>query len=145
MQTLSQSSPSLDVVCSPASAGVQMLFALSHCLSPVLPHNIFLSKAEFECRRLGQKVFSRAATDAKSQKVDETWRESLYRVYRSGQQNMRVAVYGAKHDAAMFEQLLQDICVFDDTGLSGNAMVDTAVSGSPKVRGCSSLTAQNAC
>ena len=33
----------------------------------------------------------------------EGWRDSLYRVYKSGQQSMRVAVYGCKHDAAMFE------------------------------------------
>ena len=81
-------------------------------------------------------MFSRAATDPKAQKVDESWRESLYRVYRSGQQNMRVAVYGAKHDAAMFETLLQDICVFEGTGTAGNAMVDTAVLGVPKVGVC---------
>lgn len=85
-------------------------------------------------RRLGQKVFSKAASEAKSQKVDETWRESLYRVYKSGQQNMRVAVYGAKHDAATFETLLQDICTFDDPASTGNAMIDTAVLGTPKVQ-----------
>ena len=35
------------------------------------------------------------------------WRESLYRVYKSGHQSMRVAIYGCKHDAALFEELLQ--------------------------------------
>lgn len=86
-------------------------------------------------------MFSRAATDPKSQKNDETWRESLYRVYRSGQQNMRVAVYGAKHDAAMFETLLQELCAVDGEGTGGNAMVDTAVLGAPKV----TLPPQNPC
>ena len=47
---------------------------------------------------LGAKVFS------KPNKVEaEGWRDSLYRVYKSGQQSMRVAVYGCKHDATLFE------------------------------------------
>jgi len=49
-------------------------------------------------RVLGAKVFS------KPNKVEaEGWRDSLYRVYKSGQQSMRVAVYGCKHDATLFE------------------------------------------
>ena len=39
-----------------------------------------------------------------------SWRESLYRVYKSSSQSMRVAVYGCKHDASTFETLLKEIC-----------------------------------
>ena len=44
-------------------------------------------------RSLGQKVFSRPG--AAAAKEEETgWKESLYKFYKSGQQSMRVAVYG---------------------------------------------------
>lgn len=82
------------------------------------------------CRNLGQKVFSKPLTAEA-----DSWRESLYRVYRSGQQSMRVAVYGCKHDAALFESLLQQFCEFKQLGLIGDAMIDTACLGGPKVRG----------
>lgn len=39
-----------------------------------------------------------------------SWRENLYRMYKSSSQHMRVAVYGCKHDASTFETLLQEIC-----------------------------------
>ena len=68
------------------------------------------------------------------QKVEEGWRDSLYRAYKSSQQSMRVAVYGTKHDAATFERLLRDICVFEPVTQSrASAMIDTAVLGCPKV------------
>ncbi len=63
----------------------------------------------------------------------EGWRESLYRVYKSGQQSMRVAVYGCKHDAVLFELLLQQYCHFTDRGALGDTMIDTASLGCPKV------------
>ncbi len=37
-----------------------------------------------------------------------SWRDSLYRVYRSTGQHMRVAVYGSKHDPTAFETLLRE-------------------------------------
>lgn len=80
-------------------------------------------------RTLGQRVFMRPG----AAKEEDGWRESLYRVYKSGQQSMRVAVYGCKHDAAMFEHLLKEYCVFDQPGLAGNAMIDTACLPVPKV------------
>ena len=82
------------------------------------------------CRSLGQRVFIRPGGHAKD---DDGWRDSLYRAYKSGQQSMRVAVYGCKHDALMFELLLKEYCIFDTPGLSGNAMIDTACLGTPKV------------
>ena len=50
------------------------------------------------------------------------------------QASMRVAVYGAKHDAAMFEELLKGYCVLDPEHTLGSAMIDTACLGTPKVR-----------
>jgi hypothetical protein len=46
---------------------------------------------------------------------------------------MRVAVYGAKHDAAMFEELLKGYCALDPAHTLGHAMIDTACLGTPKV------------
>ena len=60
------------------------------------------------CRKLGQRVFSKPGAGAGAPAAEEPgWRESLYRVYKSGHQSMRVAIYGCKHDAALFEELLQ--------------------------------------
>ena len=60
-------------------------------------------------RRLGQRVFSKQAPAGAGAPAAEEpgWRESLYRVYKSGHQSMRVAIYGCKHDAALFEEMLQ--------------------------------------
>lgn len=81
------------------------------------------------CRTLGQRVFLQPTV-----KEEDGWRDSLYRAYKSGQQSMRVAVYGCKHDAAMFEILLKEYCTFEQPGLSGNAMIDTACLDTPKVK-----------
>lgn len=83
-------------------------------------------------RVLGAKVFSAPATKAPEV---EGWRDSLYRAIKSGQQSMRVAVYGCKHDAAMFEVLLKEYCKYGpETGLLGDAFIDTACLDAPKVR-----------
>ena len=71
--------------------------------------------------------------------ADQSWARfsivrAVHRAYKSGQQSMRVAVYGTKHDAATFERLLRDICVFEPVTQSrASAMIDTAVLGCPKV------------
>ncbi|KAL3158161.1 hypothetical protein ABBQ32_011753 [Trebouxia sp. C0010 RCD-2024] len=80
-------------------------------------------------RNLGTQVFSRPVVN-KDQV--ESWRESLYRVYRSGQQSMRVAVYGTKHDASLFEELLKTASQFEALGTIGNTMIDTACLNIPK-------------
>ena len=81
---------------------------------------------------LGAQVFS--APEKKAPEA-EGWRDSLYRVYKSGQQSMRVAVYGCKHDAALFEVLLKAYCDYGPhTGMLGDAFIDTACLDAPKVR-----------
>ena len=81
-------------------------------------------------RNLGTQVFSRPVVN-KDQV--ESWRESLYRVYKSGQQSMRVAVYGTKHDASLFEELLKQASQFQALGTIGDTMIDTACLNIPKV------------
>jgi len=58
----------------------------------------------------------------------------LSRAYASGTRSMRVAVYGAKHDASLFEAHLKRLCVFGRTmGAPGDGMADTASLGGPRV------------
>lgn len=76
------------------------------------------------------KVFSQPAAVNAQEK--ESWRDSLYRVYKSGQQHVRVAVYGAKHDTTVFETLLKQICAQPVNGQHvGERMIDTTVLGGP--------------
>jgi hypothetical protein len=41
---------------------------------------------------------------------DTSWRDSLYRIYSNSSTSMRVAVYGSKHDAGIYERLLREFC-----------------------------------
>ena len=47
------------------------------------------------CRKLGQKVFSRPGVAAVVKDEDVGWRESLYRVYKSGQASSPLLSYTA--------------------------------------------------
>ena len=47
---------------------------------------------------------------------------------------MRVAVYGTKHDASLFEELLKEASQFEALGAIGDTMIDTACLNIPKVR-----------
>lgn len=91
------------------------------------------------CRSLGQKVFSRPGTAAVKEE-EAGWKDSLYKFYKSGQQSMRVAVYGCKHDAGMFEELLKEYCLLDPAVSLGNTMIDTACLNAPKVNSSSGAT-----
>ncbi len=55
-------------------------------------------------------------------------------MYKSGQQSMRVAVYGTKHDASLFEELLKEASQFEPLGTIGDTMIDTACLNIPKAR-----------
>jgi hypothetical protein len=59
------------------------------------------------------------------------WKESLYRMYATGSANMRVAVYGAKHDAAPYEELLRKFCAVQELvrGADSTSWVELAVIG----------------
>lgn len=64
-----------------------------------------------------------------------SWRESVYRAIKSGQQSMRFAVLGSKHDSSTFETLLQESLRFEELGCITDTMADTAVlKNAPKVK-----------
>ncbi|EIE23713.1 hypothetical protein COCSUDRAFT_41874 [Coccomyxa subellipsoidea C-169] len=112
-----------DLVCGTSTGGI---LAVALALK-----KLTLKDCEQIYRNLGQKVFSRPGAAA-AKEEEAGWRDSLYRAYKSGQQSMRVAVYGCKHDAAMFEELLKEYCTFDPEAMLGAAMIDTACLNTPK-------------
>ena len=61
------------------------------------------------------------------------WRDSLARAYASGTRSMRVAVYGAKHDAALFEAIVKRLCAFSAVGAPGSDLTSIAASGAPRL------------
>lgn len=56
----------------------------------------------------------------------EGWQQSLYRIYKNGTSNMRVAIYGCKHDASVFETLLQQTLQIKHLGCVSERMIDSA-------------------
>ena len=54
------------------------------------------------------QVFNQS-TATKSEDMQASWRDSIWRMYKSGSQHMRVAVYGCKHDPTAYEGLLKEI------------------------------------
>jgi len=61
------------------------------------------------------------------------WRDNLVRAYHSSTRSMRVAVYGAKHDAALFELYLKHLCVFGSVGAPATALPGDAGDGGAAV------------
>ncbi|KAI8470882.1 MAG: hypothetical protein J3K34DRAFT_520933 [Monoraphidium minutum] len=78
---------------------------------------------------LGRKVFNQSTVAAE----DAGWRESLYKLYATGSHSVRFAVYGFKHDAAPFEELLREYCRLKPLGCVGDGLIDSAVLGGPYV------------
>lgn len=111
-----------DLICGTSTGGILAAsLAIKH---------LSLDDCDNIYKRLGRQVFSQPAPNANQDK--ETWRDSLYRVYKSGQQHVRVAVYGAKHDTTVFESLLKQICAQPVDGrVVGERMIDTSVLGGP--------------
>ena len=70
---------------------------------------------------LGTRIFAPSSKDATSAAAasqeqastptSQSWSEGLMKLYRSGEQGMRVAMYGAKHNTPLFEELLQENCL----------------------------------
>ncbi|GLI68628.1 hypothetical protein VaNZ11_013106, partial [Volvox africanus] len=67
------------------------------------------------------------------------WRDSLIRVLRGTSTNLRVAVYGFKHDASTFEDLLREMCDVRRLGCVNNQLIDAAALGAPKVAAVATL------
>lgn len=66
----------------------------------------------------------------------QSWSEMLTRMYRSGEQGVRVAMYGAKHNTPLFEALLQERTDARKLGCVEDMTVDASWLGGPKVFGC---------
>ncbi|KAJ9510144.1 hypothetical protein QJQ45_015630, partial [Haematococcus lacustris] len=87
-----------------------------------------LDQVEDIYTKLGHKVFNQAAArrgDAEPSAA--SWGESLWRMYQSGSQHVRVAVYGCKHDPTAFEGLLMDMCnIKDKMGCISDQFIDAS-------------------
>lgn len=81
---------------------------------------------------LGKRVFSKRAAaaavgpEAGGGAARESWAESLARMYRSGEESMRVALYGAKYSADVFEQLLREASCLTAKGCGALCVFGTA-------------------
>lgn len=94
---------------------------------------------------LGTQVFAASSKDSPStnaaQEPDRTlntqssqsWSEGLMKLYRSGEQGMRVAMYGAKHNTPLFEELLQGKTHLQSRGTLNDMVIDAACLSGPKV------------
>jgi hypothetical protein len=95
---------------------------------------------------LGGRVFAHGSVEgaAKVSEVQEvaavstgpTWSELLSKMYKSGEQGMRVAMYGAKHNTPLFEELLRGKTDIRSLGCVDDMMIDAAWLGGPHVFGC---------
>ena len=76
---------------------------------------------------------SAAAANARAPPPPSGWRDNLVRAYHSSTRAMRVAVDGAKHDAALFELYLKHLCVFGAQGAPATALPGDAGDGGASV------------
>ncbi|GBF89188.1 phospholipase A [Raphidocelis subcapitata] len=84
---------------------------------------------------LGRKVFNQNTVVAE----DAGWRESLSKLYATGSHSVRFAVYGCKHDAGPYEELLRDYCRLASMGCIADRLIDTSVLGGPYVFAAATL------
>ncbi|GFR41419.1 hypothetical protein Agub_g2103, partial [Astrephomene gubernaculifera] len=67
------------------------------------------------------------------------WFDGMFSLLRGTSTNLRVAVYGFKHDASTFEELLRQMCDIKKLGCVGNQLIDAAALGGPKVAAVATL------
>lgn len=90
---------------------------------------------------LGTRIFAASSKDAPPASVaqevgtptSQSWSEGLMKLYRSGEQGMRVAMYGAKHNTPLFEQLLQEKTNLQSLGTLNDMAIDANCLSGPKV------------
>jgi hypothetical protein len=101
-----------------------------------------LDEMEDVYMELGTRIFAASAKDspqaASAQEpvttpTSQSWSEGLMRLYRSGEQGMRVAVYGAKHNTPLFEALLQQKTNLLTLGTMKDMTIDASCLSGPKV------------
>jgi hypothetical protein len=67
---------------------------------------VCLVEVRLHCVGVALQVFNQST----AVQEDAGWRDNLYRMYTASSANMRVAVYGSKHDAGNYEELLRKFC-----------------------------------
>ena len=92
---------------------------------------------------LGSRIFAPSSKDATtaaaavqepvSTPTSQSWSEGLMKLYRSGEQGMRVAMYGAKHNTPLFEELLQEKTHLQTHGTLNDMAIDANCLSGPKV------------
>lgn len=92
---------------------------------------------------LGTRIFAPSSKDATSAAAasqeqastptSQSWSEGLMKLYRSGEQGMRVAMYGAKHNTPLFEELLQEKTHLQSRGTLNDMSIDATCLSGPKV------------
>ena len=76
---------------------------------------------------LGTRIFSKLED---RQEGETSWKDRFDNLYRDGQQKWRVAVHGSKHDANLFESLLQQESEIDG---KQEPFIESSLRGGPKV------------
>jgi len=76
---------------------------------------------------LGTRIFSKPKD---RQDGETSWKDRFDNLYRDGQQKWRVAVHGSKHDANVFESLLQQESEMDG---KQESFIESSLRGGPKV------------
>jgi hypothetical protein len=91
---------------------------------------------------LGTRIFAASSKDTSpanatqepvTTPTSQSWSEGLMRLYRSGEQGMRVAMYGAKHNTPLFEELLQQKTNLRTLGTLNDMTIDATCLSGPKV------------
>lgn len=89
---------------------------------------------------LGSQIFAAGSKDSPNAAQEpvttpnsQSWSEGLMKLYRSGEQGMRVAMYGAKHNTPLFEELLQEKTNLKARGTLNDMTIDATCLSGPKV------------
>lgn len=115
-----------DIICGTSTGGI-LAVALG-------VHKHDLDRCNEIYTDLGTRIFSKSR---QADPGESSWRERLDNLYTSGQQTLRVAVRGSKHDASLFEELVRQECRLptpsDPASKEELPFIDTALLGGPKV------------
>ena len=104
---------------------VKLLFYYKACAVGVRKHD--LKRCDEIYTELGTRIFSKPKD---RQDGETSWKDRFDNLYRDGQQKWRVAVHGSKHDANVFESLLQQESEMDG---KQESFIESSLRGGPKV------------
>eukprot|EP00898_Chlorokybus_atmophyticus_P001815 jgi/Chlat1/2634/Chrsp178S02477 len=109
-----------DLICGTSTGGIMA--------TAIGVRRMTLDECEDLYKQLGKEVFKEQVNKEEATHT-VSWRERLDSLYKSGTQGFRVVVHGSKHNAAHFEELVQNICSDYHIG----RLIDTAILDGPKV------------